>query len=324
MDNKSVITNDAKHSGKAPDFETQKVYLEEVRKFITQYINIDADLKSFSDFEKIDLANWDTFYSACDRFLPQDRNLILIIGSNKNIDKSYFKNLSLPEWKLIVDFDYESESNGFYKSVYSDETVSPHILKASDTIAKSNFSIYNQSHYHFYANNFKGSGVSEVLDYTEWNKKFGKNIDKMITAFSETFSNQKNIVLVLHNSRRHVNIICEKLQQHLGGHTTFVFANDSTNELEQVSQDFGIKIDLSIPEISEGLGHFSSNFGKSDLNSNDIRIPFAEKSVSDTTGMLSENEFSQLEEHFELFHLGLPNFLEIEEDKRDFLWVKSN
>ncbi|WP_159155394.1 cold-shock protein [Empedobacter brevis] len=317
---KSLITNAAKHEGKEPDFEIQKRYFSEVRKYINEYIDEKEKLKTIEDYEQIDLSTWDLLYSACDRFSLEERNYILIIGPNQNVDKSYLKNLSLPKWNLIVDFDYNSESNGFFDSAYKQNEISPHIVKASDSIDINSFSRFSQSHYHYFANNFKGSGSTEPKDFSEWNRKFGKNTEVFLKSFSEVFSNQKNVIVVLFNSRRHINFLCEKIEQYLGTNTSFVFANDFNNELSQVSEDFkGVKVNISISEIAEGLSNVSSNFGIINPNKGQILIPFMEKSVTETSGVLTASEFAQLEEYFEVLHKGLPENTENEEDRRSFL-----
>jgi len=43
-----------------------------------------------------------------------------------------------------------------------------------------------------------------------------------------------------------------------------------------------------------------------------------EKSVTETTGVLTASEFAQLEEYFEVLHKGLPDNNENEEYRRSF------
>lgn len=317
---KNVITNAAKHEGVEPDYEIQKKYLSEVRKFIKQYIDENEKLKTIEDYEKIDISTWDLLYSACDRFSIEERNYILIIGPNQGLDNTYLKNLSLPKWDLVIDFDYNSETNGFFNCAYKEKDVQPHKIKASDIVDVNSFSRFSQSHYHYFANNFKGSGEVEPRDYSEWNRKFGKNTEIFLKSFSSVLSNQKNIVVILYSSRRYINFLCEKIDQYLGTNTQYVFANDLNDELLQVSEDFqGVKVNITIPEIAEGLASFSSNFGVLNANEGQILIPFMEKSQTATTGVLTTSEFAQLEEYFEVVHKGLPLFTEPEENRRAFL-----
>lgn len=137
------------------------------------------------------MSTWDLLYSACDRFTANERNYILIVGPNQNIDKNYLKNLSIPKWNLIIDFDYYSENNGFFEYAYKQNEVSPHKIKASDLIDVNSFSRFSQSHYHYFANNFKGSGETEPKDFSDWNRKLGKNTEVLLKSFSDVLSNQK-------------------------------------------------------------------------------------------------------------------------------------
>lgn len=317
---KNSITNAAKHEGQEPNYEVQIKYLDEVRKFISEYIDENKKLKTLEDYEKIDISTWDLLYSACDRFLTEERNYILIIGPNQSTDSNYLKNLSIPKWDLVIDFDYNSETTGFYSHAYKTKEIQPHKIKASDIVDVNSFSRFTQSHYHYFANNFKGSGEIEPKDYSEWNRKFGKNTETFLKSFSSVLSNQKNIVVVLYNSRRYINFLCEKVDLYLGANTQYVFANDFNDELLQISEDFkGVKVNITIPEIAEGFANFSSNFGILNPNEGQILIPFMEKSQTATTGILTTTEFAQLEEYFEVVHKGLPLFAESEENRRTFL-----
>lgn len=198
--------------------------------------------------------------------------------------------------------------------------VLPHKIKASDLIDVNSFSRFSQSHYHYFANNFKGSGETELKDFSDWNRKFGKNTEVFLKSFSDVLSNQKNIIVILFNSRRHINFLCEKIEQYLGTNTSFIFANDFNDDLLQVCDDFkGIKVNISIPEIADGFSNVSSNFGIVNPNKGQKLIPFMEKSVTETTGILTASEFTQLEEYFDVLHKGLPENNETEEDRRAFL-----
>lgn len=191
--NKNAITNASKHEGGKLNFDLQKDYLEEVRKFIKEYIDEDQRLRTIEDFEKVDLSTWDLLYSACDRFILEERNYILIIGPNKNIDSHYLKNLAIPKWNLIIDFDYLSESEGFFNIGFKNNEISPHIFKAVDVVNSNSFTKYSQSHYHYFANNYKGSGAEEIKEFSDWNRKVGKTTEIFLKSFSDVFSSQKNM-----------------------------------------------------------------------------------------------------------------------------------
>lgn len=320
LKNKSLLTNAAKHQGAIPDFEVQKKCFQVVKNFILQYIDENATLKTIEDYEKVDFSSWDLLYSACDRFSVEERNYILVIGRNQGVAKSYLKNLSIPKWNLIIDYDFNSERDGFYECAYKQNELPPHKIKASDITDVNTFSRYSQSHYHYFANGFYGTGETEPKDFSDWNRRYGKKTEVFLKSFSEVFSNQKNIVLILYNSRQNVFSLCEKIQRYFGTNTAFVFANDLKDELSHVCEDYnGVKVNISIPEIAEGLANFSSNFGVENPNKGQILIPFMAESKSETTGVLTESEFAQLEEYFEVLHKGLPTNDSEEETRRSFL-----
>jgi hypothetical protein len=319
--NKKELTNASKHEGKMPNFNIQIKYLKEVKKFINEYIDENVSLKGIEDFDGVDYSNWDLFYTACDRFRKQERTYILIIGPTANFDKSHLKNLAIPKWDLIIDFDYDSEKDGFFSIAFKNNGLPQHIIKASDIVDANSFSRYTDSHYHYFINNFAGSGEPETTDYREWTRKFGTRIEALLKAFANIFLSQKTIIVNLHNSRKQVNFLCEKIDQHFGTSSNFIFANDVNNELEQVCNDFhGIMINISINEIAEGLGSFSTNFGMTSPYKDQYLVPFLENSeTKDVTGILSSEVFHQLEEDFEVLHKGLPDKIDPDDDRRRFL-----
>lgn len=213
--NKYELTNASKHEGKGTDFEIQKKYLEQVRLFINQYIDENQKLKSIQDIEQKDLSSWDLLYSACDRFSIGERNYILVIGRNQGVAKNYLKNLSIPKWDLIIDYDFNSEKDGFFECAYGQNEVSPHKIKASDLTDVNSFSRYSQSHYHYFANGFYGAGETEPKDFSDWNRRYGKKTEVFLKTFSEVFSNQKNIVVILYNSRQHIFRFAKKFKDTL-------------------------------------------------------------------------------------------------------------
>lgn len=320
--NKYSLTNAAKHTGIEPNYEIQKKYLEEIRKFIHQYIDNQVILKTIEEYDKVDLSTWDLLYTACDRFSPDNRNYILIIGKNQKSNQQYIKNLSIPSWNMIIDFDYNSNETGFFHSAYSTNNIQPHKIKASDLVDTNTFSRYNQSHYHYFANSYNGSGDTEPDDFQDWNRRYGKKTEIFLKSYAEVLSNQKNIVVVLYDSRRHINFLCERIDQYFGNNVSYIFANDLNDNLSQICEDFkGVKVNISTINIADGLANISSNFGKANPHIGQILIPFMEKSQTETSGILTESEYAQLEEYFEVVHKGLPdiNKKEDEYDKRSFL-----
>lgn len=316
---KRNITNLSKHEGAEPDYEVQLIYIEEVRKFIFQYLDTEQDkYKTLDYYESNDFSHWNLLYTACDRFSSEERNLILVIGPHKNVDITYLKKLAVPKWNLIIDFDHYSKKNGFFHAAYSDLDVVPHQIKAADNVNSNTFSMYSQAHYHYFIQNFNGSGYEESVDYDEWNRKYSKRFEIFLKSYAEVMSTQKNIVLIVHDSRRYVNKLCDTIQREFGS-TTFVFANDLNGELTQTCEDYnGTMVNISVSEIATGLSNHSSNFITSQAIEREILIPFNEQSVTETTGYISPNEFAQIEEYFELLHKGIQSNPTIE-DERSFL-----
>lgn len=319
-ENKNKLTNEAKHLGRSPDYELQLKYFEEVSKYYKQYIDAKLPIKSISDFEKVDFSNWDLVYNSCDRFDSEERNFVLIIGKCPNVADEYLKSLALCNWDLIIDLDPNSRDNGFYNAAYKTKIPSPVVIKPNDNISNNTFSPYNQSHYHYFIDSYNGSGLLPAIDYNLWNQKYSRANAQLIRSFSSVFANQKTIVLILNSDYRFVNIICEEFSRNLGDSVSFVIANDLQGKLQQIVDFFKAAIvNITIPELSNGFRNYSSNFENESNNAITYELPFLSTTeTKNVTGILTPDEFAQLEEDFEVFHLGLPG-KDITEERSDFL-----
>lgn len=318
--NKGVLTNFAKHNGDEPKKNIIEKYIVETRKFIREYLDNKAVLKTIDDFQNQNLSNWDSLYSACDRFNTQERTLILVTGSNRNVSEHQLKCLMLPNWHLVIDFDYRSENSGIFSAATKDVSVSPHKYKIADNVDNNSFSPYSNTHYHLFANNFEGSGEEEITDFNTWSRKYNRKLDAFVKSFSEVFAAQKVIVLAVFDSRRHLDSVFRTISQYFGDNTSFIFANYTGDDYHSLESDWHArKIDISIAEIAEGLNDYSSNFGVERMDLGKFIIPYMDKSESEASGELTPNEFAQYEEYFEVVHKGLPLETDQVEERTDFL-----
>lgn len=306
-DTKRAITNSAKHEGKKNDFELQKTYLGEINKFIHQYIDKKIKLKTIQDFEAVDLSSWDTFYTACDRFRTDERTYILVTGP-VNFRREHWAHFNIPKWDLIIDFDYNSLNEGLYSTAFKNNELPPHIIKAADPIDTNSFSRHSIVHYHYFPNNYLGSGKDEVRQYKEWVNRAGRNTQYLLESFAEVMGNQKTIVVILYPAKPYVNFVCEKIIQNFGENTHFVFANDREEILHGIASDYdGTYVNITMPQIADGLATISSNFGKLNALTGKYQIPYNQESETENvTGVMSAETFAQYEECFEVLHLGLP------------------
>ena len=189
VSNKRKLTNSAKHNGAVPDYKIQIWYVAEIKKFILLYIDPDVSLSTIEGEMEITNDSWAEFYLACDKFKDEGRNFILVVGESiKDIETNYLKMLSLPRWNLIIDYDYNSESLGFFHKVYAGESTLPHKIKAADNISNDDISQYSHSHYHFFANNFDGAGAPSEPDFSKWDRRYGRNTESFIKSFAGVLS----------------------------------------------------------------------------------------------------------------------------------------
>lgn len=113
--------------------------------------------------------------------------------------------------------------------------------------------------------------------------------------------------------------MCEEINSSFSN-CTFVFASTQENNKVLANEmEDGYYFNLSIQEVCEGFEQCKSNFTPSlPADSHSIRVPYLKDTTSDTTGILSKQFFNNLEEYFEVLHLGLPNN-EDSQEKLSFL-----
>lgn len=237
-----------------------------------------------------------------------------------NTDEAIYKNLAIPPWDLIIDFDTQSKIDGFFRAAYSENDIASHEMRVADVATPSSFSPYSPSPYHLYVNNYVGSGKLITKEYTEWRNNFDKNIDVFIGSFAQVFQAQKTIVVILYPHRRYVSSLCEKLERNFGSTVSFVVANDPKDALEVLEDDFrATRISISTSDIAREIVNFSSNFNGAFKAEGQYILPYLKDSeTKEVTGILTAEEFAKLEEDFEVLHAGLPIPQE-EQDRRDFL-----
>lgn len=302
------------------DFEK---HISELRKFILTYIDDNKQqLKKIEDFENLDLPSWDKFYTICNQFEKEDRNFVLIIGRNQNLDREYLTALAIPKWDLIIDFDYRSREDGFYNKAYAEKTPEPHILKPNDYINSETFSTYATSHYHYFIKGYLGSGITGIDDYDSWGK-YERGFEKLVENFTAKFDLNTKVIIVSEDiSDEFLYNILRIFRKNFKEKAEFILAlNDKSSFDFSINKFKPSYIPISIPEISEGLVNYCLNCNSENPFKDKYILPFLESTdTKGVTGIISPETFAELEEDFEVLHKGISHSnISIPEDRRDFL-----
>lgn len=309
--------NKARHRGNENDYELCCEYIEKVRKFLLDHLSFEGLLEFDNVIE--DTPDWSSFYHKCKMFKKDEISLILLIGDTSKATPESLLNISLPKWDIVFDFDYKSKKNGFFNKCFSKEDVQPTEYKIEDIVT--NISPYNQMPYYFYLKNFEGSGLFEAPKYSDWLKKYNKKLSESISSFARTFNSNscQTIVIILNDDVQYNRRVCEEINSSFSN-CTFVFASThENNEVLADEMEDGYYFRLSIQEVCDGFEQCKSNFTSLvPANSHSIRVPYLKDTTSDTSGILSKQFFNNLEEYFEVIHLGLPNN-EDSQEKLSFL-----
>jgi hypothetical protein len=315
--------NGAKHDLKELKSENLKKFHLHLTTLVSNYIE-SKGIKSISDYEKIDLPAWDTFYSLCNKFSEQEANYVLVISDTEGIDKAYLESLGIPKWSMIIDFDYHSrERGGFFNEVFSSKEPQPRVINVSDSVDIDTFSTYYQQHYHYFINGYQGSGVTFLNDFEKWSRANDKKFDALVSNFATKFNLNTKLVFVSYNlDEEFIEYIGRKFRQYLADNVSCIFAiQDDTNFKTAIKRLKASYCPISIPQIAEGIANFSLNFGTPNPYQDKYIVPHNEETnTADVSGFLSVDFYSSLENDFEVLHKGLDTQRpDIEPDKRDFL-----
>lgn len=309
--------NEARHSGTENDYQLCCEYIEKVRAFLIDHLSFEGLLELDNVIE--DTPDWSSFYHKCKMFKKDEISLILLIGDTLKVTTESLLNLTLPQWDIIFDFDYKSKKDGFFNKCFAKGEVQPTEYKIEDTVT--NVSPYSHMHYHFYLKNFAGSGLFEVPKYSDWLRKYNRKLSDSISFFARTFNSNscQTIVVVLNDDDQYNRRVCEEINSSFSN-CTFVFATTQDNNATLADQmDDGHYYSLSIQDVCDGFEQYKSNFESSvSIDSSSVRVPYLKDTTSEASGVLSKQLFNNLEEYFEVIHLGLPNADNLQE-KLSFL-----
>lgn len=259
---KSIVRNQPEHNGHIPYFNHLLLINKEVRKIILKYIDETAELKDIpnplSESDIVTDYGWDEFEAACDKFTSL-KDYILIIGKNYNFSNDKLELLGLIDWKLIIDFDQESESLGFLKYAKEEiqKTKTIHHITINDDY---NISSKNAL-YWLAAQGMMGRSTSITNDHRTWNRKNKSYISKFVRDFFKTYSDKLLNVVILYENPLYVKSIIDILDELNGPNIKYIFATPTKNTIEEISNIYsGYYVNISIPKICDGILKIRSKF----------------------------------------------------------------
>lgn len=308
--NKNEITNNSKHGAGDIDFTILEKYSEHVKRYILDYVDNDAEIRTIDYFLKPEIDNCSNFYSLCDKF-QYDERIYILITDRDDINPSYYKQFSKINWSLIIDFDKNSTEKGFCKTAYALQSKDFKPFKITDLVNKDNFSVYSESPVVMFANGFKE--VPSYCSYKEWNRnRYSNKLDRFIEEFSQVYENQKTIVVCLMKDKQWVGFLHDTLEKYFVN-MQFIIANDNNKKLLSLSEEKdAIHIGLSIQEIDQCFSIYLPQ-GRDVLLADEYKIPC----LPTRDGLLSNEELVHLQENFDVLYNNIDS--NIEENIEDFL-----
>lgn len=292
------VRNNPEHSGFIPYYNSIIEVLEEVKKIISCYIDSTATFSDLPSIEQSDIPednNWSRFYKACESF-NNNINYILLTNSNTDYDPEKYKYLGLLDWSLIIDFNPNTETEGFYKNASPEisKRKKIHLNTLNDFIS---FSQYNTC-YWLAANGLLGREDTITNNYRNWSRKYSNFLDDYFQKFFSTIGDAPTVVVIMWDEKDYVRKLCELIDIQAGEKCKYIFASDSSVKIENVINTYnGSFIQTSIPQIADGVLRIRNFLTDSDFDEQYI-LPARDE----TFVTLSREHYLWIEEDFHVVH----------------------
>ncbi len=298
---KFKLINGAKHQGKDVDIHIFNRYQIEVRNFILQYLDCEADLKSESYFNQPQFDILQQFYSACEKFRYEERRFILLSDKIKE-SNIFYRNIGRVRWDVIIDFNNKSMEEGLCFYAYSGNTPS-HILKSSDLMTDDSIPTYSDSPIIYFADGFRNEPNSNT--FKDWNKNKYRKVDSFINEYSKITCAQEIIVVSIMMDKNRLSSMIEIIERHFDN-VRFVVANDNENLIADFCENNVYKEDIdhvsiSMSQIDSCLNECLPEIVKVD-RSLSFKLPCLSKEVD---GIVSKEKMALFEEYFEVLYEGI-------------------
>lgn len=315
---KEEVRNISTHKGENLNIEDQKSYISILKKFILEHIDSNAYLKNLEDFVRPNFSLWEKFNDDCGSFDPYDNTYVLVIGRLES-PSEYLKALTQLNWNLIIDLDYFSKKDGFWKKTFADLEIQPHEINIGQKITEETFS--ERGYYHYFMRGFENSGVDENISFRLWERTYSNHIISFFRLFFSTFSNPTKVVFIpdllpnkdiLAEICSQINKMCDSVQ---------FICLDPLNQLDNIVSRYDpINYALNLHDIATGIANQNPKNKEKFTSSNNYIFPYLKDiKTSGVDGHLSLEEYEKISEDFEVLHSDIGKVQEENESRKSFL-----
>lgn len=289
--------------------------LESIERKLDSFIasqSADGASKTPSSAEDLSGPKWDEwlkFRHAVGNFDTQKNQYILVTDAVRNEELDCYSSLRGVPWKMILDFDPQSEENGFYREFTSKEGKMSNLASMFTPAELKQFSMKSlirqidpQKIQWLFVNGRAGDGGGGRQEFSEWEASSVKDINSLFRCCSDpdTFDELKPVVCLIlpftDHSRPYLEVTLSRLIENFNKHDlTFV----SVNNKNWTSRPD--KFNVSNFE----LGPKILNLGLKDVlgTSTDrkLRMP---TSHAEVPVYLSPRQYLYIKEYFEVLYIG--------------------
>ena len=266
-----------------------------------------------------DWDEWINFRRSVRDFDFSRNQYILVVDALSKEDMVHSTTLRHVPWKMVLDFDHQSEERGFYRAFTSNEDQSSliNMLTSSELRKCGNASLPRQIDVHktqWLFVNGRESDNGGPQSFADWEAKSVKQINKLFLCCSDPdkFDRSKPVVCLLLPFRsetwKFLNVILNRLKENFDEFDmSFVSLGHENDSL--IPQPCDVRIhDFSTEILARGISEL--------FNVSTLRKYCMPTSVAEIPTALTQQQYLYLDEHLELLYDGcedLPQDL----DKRE-------
>jgi hypothetical protein len=248
------LTNAHKHELSNSSHIAYREVLPEIRKFILAYVNPNAQLDLDASQEYIFSLAASSLFKVTDDFNENGRwSYVLVCDAFSELTEEQKMAIAYIKWSMVLDFDINSEDNGFASAFFNDRKLQPlkfDLSRPEHTV----FNKFTPTPYWFFLNGLADtpSTLVDELDIRKWGQKYGSKLNSAFQKYHMVFDKPIKVV-ILSSSIRKVKKLIEALDQVYEENVQFLILSSPASYADTDEQCVMKQIPLSATEFANSI-----------------------------------------------------------------------
>ncbi|MCK6207732.1 S1 RNA-binding domain-containing protein [Bacillus infantis] len=303
------------HEGREPYFLELVLVAQEARKIVKAYIGEEfGALNEILTNNQMDILEINNFVDFCANF-NADEYLILVSGHTQEKKLENIKVLGKLPWRMVIDFDYDSDVNGLLSQIDNQDLVYP--IRPRNL--ENTFINYRQQKTYWYIANGRASSAPRDIQYIPsiWVMEQEDNIRALVSKVSRQVDVPIKVIIT-HDEFEHANEIIKRFISICGtSKVSILVLSDNVRFMSEIKTRYNSLsnvsyIPLSFDYLAEGLNYYG--FGLEEEKQEDRYFKIPDKQLPYKT--LSETDLLDIQQYFEVVHFDIADYEDEDEIDR--------